>query len=85
MQAQRGRLVATVVVVVYLAFGCGTPSQKTAPPGPFEPPISIITSSVVIDACPDAKRMNPKLATKEIEEEVDSGDSRLHFLITFLY
>lgn len=30
-------------------------------------------------------RLEYGIATEEIEDEVDSGDSRLHFLITFLY
>jgi hypothetical protein len=38
--------------------------------GPPEPNISLVTSSVMVDACPDSKTLNTKQATKEIEELV---------------
>lgn len=38
--------------------------------GAAEANISLVTSMVIVDACPDAKRLDTKLATREIEELV---------------
>jgi hypothetical protein len=37
---------------------------------PGAPPISVVTSVVVFDACPDSKSINTKQATREIDELV---------------
>ena len=53
-----------------LMFGCGgggsPPPANPLPPA--EVPVSMVTSSVVMDACPDAAKINTKQAGKEIEE-----------------
>ena len=45
-------------------------STSTGPPGPAERPRSMVTSSVVLDACPDSPRMSAKQAAREIDELV---------------
>jgi hypothetical protein len=52
--------------VVALIVGCGGP--RPAPD--VASPVSMVTSAVVMDACPDAARINTKRASKEIEELV---------------
>lgn len=58
-----------------LTFGCG-PKASSPPvdPKPSDPPpeptISLVTSVVVIDACPEAKKLDTKSANREIEELV---------------
>ncbi len=44
-----------------------TPVPVDAPP---EPEISLVTSVVVFDQCPDSKRIDTRKATKEIDELV---------------
>lgn len=34
------------------------------------PPISLVTSFVVVEQCPDSKKLDPKLANREIDELV---------------
>ena len=61
------------MIIVGLALGCGHPSPPSATKPPELVPerrISMVTSFVVIEACPDAKRMSSVQATKEIEELV---------------
>lgn len=56
-------------------IGCG---PKAAPPPPASPPpaehkdsaISLVSSVVVVDACPDYKKLDSKSATREIDELV---------------
>jgi hypothetical protein len=63
------------LVVCGLAFGCG--SKATTPPpadpkpaDPQDSAISLVTSVVVIDACPDSKKLDSKSANREIQELV---------------
>lgn len=62
-------------------MGCGSTATTTTAPPPPPPPAepdaesednisSLVTSMVVIDACPDSKRIDSKLANREIEELV---------------
>jgi hypothetical protein len=69
MQNVRG---ATRFLVVSMLFGCGPKSTPTtaATSEPPPAPISLVTSFVVIDACPESKKLDTKLATREIEELV---------------
>ena len=82
-----------LAAVVVLA-GCWTsapPKPHTTPiaeppPAPVEKPISIVTSFVVIEACPGSKQLDTKAATKEIEQLVGPctkvpGDTA-HFSVT---
>lgn len=61
--------------------GCGHASQHSTPPPPpaaqhEEPkpapgePISLVTSMVIVEKCPDSKRLDTQLANKEIDELV---------------
>ena len=63
------------------------PVVVVAPP-PSEPPISLLTSFVVVEACPDAKKLDSKLATREIDELVGPCKSipggAAHFSATLL-
>ncbi len=56
------------------ALGCGpkaTPSIPPPPPDePKDPAISLVTSVVVVDACPAYKKLDSKSATREIDELV---------------
>lgn len=73
---------AANIWVLVAATGCWSTSSDPAPArpveptpapvdaGPAEPNISLVTSMVMVEACPDAKTLNTKLATKEIEELV---------------
>jgi hypothetical protein len=62
-------------LVVALAAACSAPANpapkdpKPADPPP-DPAISLVTSMVVIDACPDSKRIDSKAANREIDELV---------------
>lgn len=65
-------------LVIGVVLGCGPKSAPTTAGG-SEPtpdagvetaPISLVTSMVVVDACPDSKKLNTRLATREIEELV---------------
>lgn len=56
-------------------MGCGPKAAPTAPPHPppdppKDPAISLVTSVVVVDACPDYKKLDSKSATREIDELV---------------
>lgn len=52
-----------------LMVGCGgSPKPSPVDTPPTEYPVSMVTSSVVMDACPDAAKINTKQAGKEIEE-----------------
>ncbi len=66
-------------MVVAAASGCwtgSTPSvekvsEETRPaPDAGEPPISLVTSFVIVEACPDSRRLDPKAANREIDELV---------------
>jgi hypothetical protein len=68
---------AAVLVACLTAIGCGTPARpppkpkpKPAPVAEPERPMSMVTSAVIVDACPDWKRIDPARAGKEIEELV---------------
>lgn len=55
-----------------LALGCQHASPP--PPPPMTPPtrsVSIVTSMVVVEACPVSKKLDQKAATKEIEQLVN--------------
>jgi len=66
---------AARVWLVCVAVGCGgktasSQEQVTPPPPPdaaVEPPMQLVTSFVVIDACPDSHRINSKQANREID------------------
>jgi hypothetical protein len=77
------------LLVIALA-GCWT-SSAPPPPPPMPPPartLSIVTSMVVVDACPSSKKIDRKAATKEIEalvgpcQKVPGGAA--HFSATLL-
>jgi hypothetical protein len=63
-------------LVLGLLVGCWRSSAPTPAPAPTEPqpdalasePISLITSMVIVEACPDSKQLDSKLANREIEE-----------------
>lgn len=63
-------------MVCGLAIGCGPKASSPSPvdpkpaDSPPEPSISLVTSVVVIDACPDSKKLDSKAANREIEELV---------------
>jgi hypothetical protein len=64
------------ILVFAAVLGCGQPAQRepekptpVEPPPPVEP-ISLITSMVVVEECPDSKRIDTKLANREIDELV---------------
>lgn len=68
-------------MVVAMASGCWTGSSRPVekvsegngsamPPDAGEPPISLVTSFVVIEQCPDSRRLDPKQANREIDELV---------------
>ena len=76
-----------------VALGCGPTAKPTAvvaPPPTEQPnePISLVTSMVVVEACPDSKRLDSKKANREIEElvgpckKVPGGEA--HFSATLL-
>jgi hypothetical protein len=87
--------------MVAVVAGCwtGAPAPVEKPPeGPGsavavveEPPgdeISLVTSFVVVEACPDAKKLDTRLATREIEELVGPCKSvpggAAHFAATLM-
>lgn len=54
-----------------LILGCGgAPAPVAEPPAPDGPEVSMVTSSVIMDACPEAAKLNTKQASKEIAELV---------------
>jgi hypothetical protein len=70
---------AARIWVVCALLGCGSdapaPKQPASPPEPApaeaESPLQqLVTSFVIIDACPDSHRINSKQANKEIDELV---------------
>ena len=68
-----GMRVALGMLMCAAISGCGGarhPSAHRASSGNADGPVSMVTSSVVVDACPDSKRINPSLANKEIQELV---------------
>jgi hypothetical protein len=75
--------------------GCWSTSNPTVPPPPppkQEPPpsdpISLVTSMVIVEACPDSHRLDTKLANREIDElvgpckKIPGGNA--HFSATLL-
>jgi hypothetical protein len=46
------------------------PASEPVDPASTPPAISLVTSAVVMDACPDQKRISNRQATREIEELV---------------
>jgi hypothetical protein len=80
--------------LLLVAIGCGTPSRTVTAPPPPPPvdagtePISLVTSMVVVEACPDSKSLDTKLANREIDElvgpckKVPGGEA--HFSATLL-
>jgi hypothetical protein len=68
------------ILLLVMLGGCWRASNPTVPPPP-EPaqpppdaapsePISLVTSMVIVEACPDSKRLDTKLANREIDELV---------------
>ena len=53
--------------LLLLAFAC---HHATPLPPPPPPAVAMVTSMVVIERCPNAKQLDSKRATKEIEELV---------------
>lgn len=39
-------------------------------PAPAEPGINVVSSMVIVDACPDSRKLDTRLATREIDELV---------------
>jgi hypothetical protein len=67
----------TARILVALAVGCGPKAASTGTPLPPPPPdaanehaISLVTSVVVVDACPDYRKLDSKSARREIDELV---------------
>lgn len=68
------------------------PPVEPPPPPPIDAPpaepISLVTSMVIVEACPDSKRLDSKLANREIDElvgpckKVPGGNA--HFSATLL-
>ena len=62
--------------MVCALLGCGgkaPPPQRHVPvaaPVAAEPPVELVTSFVIIDACPDSHRFDSKQANREIDELV---------------
>ena len=81
-----------------VVVGCWKPSNPTvpeqgsaAPPpadAPSSDPISLVTSMVIVEACPDSHRLDTKLANREIDElvgpckKIPGGNA--HFSATLL-
>lgn len=63
----RGHLVGGALL---LMFCCSGPRPTTVDKVEVENPLSMVTSSVIIDACPEAAKLNTKQASKEIAELV---------------
>lgn len=63
---------ATVLGVALVACGprqADPPTAEPVAPPPFDAPaMSMVTSIVVLDACPDAKRLDSKRTSREIQE-----------------
>jgi hypothetical protein len=81
----RGILFAVVLV------GCGAKNAPTDPKPsdpPPEPAVSMVTSFVMVEACPESKRIDTRQATREIDElvgpckKVPTGTA--HFSATLL-
>jgi hypothetical protein len=87
------------ILVFALLAGCWrSGGQQTPPPTPLPPPpppdaattdpISLVTSMVIVEACPDSKQLDSNRANREIEElvgpckKVPGGDA--HFSATLL-
>jgi hypothetical protein len=91
---------AANILLLMATAGCWSSTPEPAPLKPVEPPpaapdagpaeanISLVTSMVIVDACPDARHLDTKLATREIEElvgpckKVPGGGA--HFAATLL-
>jgi hypothetical protein len=81
----------TFLLLGLIACHHATPPPPPPPPPPMPPPtrsMSIVTSMVVVDACPGSKKLDRKAATKEIEalvgpcQKVPGGAA--HFSATLL-
>lgn len=85
------------VIVAVLACGPAATPDAQGPQPPAKPdveqpppvePISLVTSMVVVEACPDSKNLDAKLANREIDElvgpckKVPGGSA--HFSATLL-
>jgi hypothetical protein len=74
-----------VVLVAWIACG---PSRHEDPVVPVAEPISLVTSMVVVEGCPDSKKLDTREATREIEELVGPckkvPGGRAHFAATLL-
>ncbi|HEU4612662.1 MAG TPA: hypothetical protein VFS15_11320, partial [Kofleriaceae bacterium] len=70
------REILAIAVVVTGCWRGGTPSAQSdqGPPSPPPPdaaqsePISLVTSMVVVGACPDSRRLDTRVANREIDE-----------------
>jgi hypothetical protein len=63
----------TILGTVVVAFACHherAPVPRPPPSPPKGSSVSLVTSMVMIDACPASKQLDSKRATKEIEELV---------------
>lgn len=56
--------------VLALILGCGSPRPVPLTAPDTAAPVSMVTSAVMMDACPEAAKLNTKQASKEIEELV---------------
>jgi hypothetical protein len=88
------------ILVVLVVAGCWRASNPTVPPPPPPPPhqptpeepstepISLVTSMVIVEACPDSRQLDTKLANREIDELVGPckkvPGGRAHFSATLL-
>lgn len=84
-------------MVMAVATGCWTGSSRpiekasegsATQPDAGEPPISLVTSFVIVEACPDSRRIDPKKANREIDELVGPCKSvpggAAHFAATLI-
>jgi len=91
--AVRGILLLVAVAGCWSASNPTVPQPKEPPPtvpdaAPASDPISLVTSMVIVEACPDSHKLDTKLANREIDElvgpckKVPGGNA--HFSATLL-
>ena len=85
MRVARSRaVVAGLFAVAWPLGGCASSAPPEVPPDPGasatsapgrNPPVVLVDSAVVVDACPDASRMNAKAAQATIRKLVEPCSS----------
>lgn len=59
-----------ILAIVSVAGRWHAPRPAAQHEPPASEPISLVTSMVIVEACPDSKRLDSKLANREIDELV---------------